>query len=246
MANAGSVMSDDTSTVVPAHLRCVAVMFCVVCCVCLQVRFMSAPDPNDPVVKSHYRLMRHFTADDPKPLVPGEVHAGCSPCGSQQQSFADGGRQRCWVQSAGACRFGQAHQDIRASSTTSTCGTQTYAAWHSTRFHDLMSSGTVLWCTNTWPLTLLLTCAAGGVPCVRLEVCGDSFMLHQIRHMVGTAVAIVRGIMPRVSAGAWRDAGSKPCCPGTGPRAESWDPRGVVTCGCVLFCCTQSGFWQMN
>lgn len=43
--------------------------------VCLQVRFMSAPDPNDPVVKSHYRLMRHFTADDPKPLVPGELFA---------------------------------------------------------------------------------------------------------------------------------------------------------------------------
>jgi hypothetical protein len=40
--------------------------------------------------------------------------------------------------------------------------------------------------------------AAGGVPCLRLEVCGDSFMLHQIRHMVGAAVAVVRGIMPRV------------------------------------------------
>lgn len=40
---------------------------------------------------------------------------------------------------------------------------------------------------------------AGGVPCVRLEVCGDSFMLHQIRHMVGAAVAIVRGVLPRVS-----------------------------------------------
>lgn len=43
-------------------------------------------------------------------------------------------------------------------------------------------------------------CAAGGVPCLRLEVCADSFMLHQIRHMVGAAVAIVRGVMPRVSA----------------------------------------------
>lgn len=43
-------------------------------------------------------------------------------------------------------------------------------------------------------------CIAGGVPCIRLEVCGDSFMLHQIRHMVGAAVAIVRGIMPRVSS----------------------------------------------
>lgn len=72
-----------------------------------QVRFLSAPDPDDPVVKSHYRMIRHFTADDPKPLVPG------------------------------------------------------------------------------------------GVPCLRLEVCADSFMLHQIRHMVGAAVAIVRGIIPR-------------------------------------------------
>jgi tRNA U38,U39,U40 pseudouridine synthase TruA len=37
------------------------------------------------------------------------------------------------------------------------------------------------------------------MPCLRLEVCGDSFMLHQIRHMVGAAVAVVRDIMPRVS-----------------------------------------------
>lgn len=72
-----------------------------------QVRFLAEPDPDDPVVKSHYRMMRSFTADDPRPLVPG------------------------------------------------------------------------------------------GVPCLRLEVCGDSFMLHQIRHMVGAAVAVVRGVMPR-------------------------------------------------
>jgi hypothetical protein len=38
----------------------------------LQVRFLTAPDPDDPVVKSHYRMIRHFTADDPQPLVPGE------------------------------------------------------------------------------------------------------------------------------------------------------------------------------
>ncbi|KAF8062046.1 TMN7 [Scenedesmus sp. PABB004] len=69
--------------------------------------FLTAPDPNDPVVKSHYRLIRSFTADDPRPLVPG------------------------------------------------------------------------------------------GVSCVRLEVWGDSFMLHQIRHMVAVAAAVVRGIMPR-------------------------------------------------
>lgn len=40
----------------------------------LQVRFLSAPDPDDPVVKSHYRLMRSFTAGDPRPLVEGEGH----------------------------------------------------------------------------------------------------------------------------------------------------------------------------
>jgi hypothetical protein len=51
--------------------------------------------------------------------------------------------------------------------------------------------------------------AAGGVPCLRLEVCGDSFMLHQIRHMVGAAVAVVRGIMPRVSS---QFAAHQKCC----------------------------------
>lgn len=38
----------------------------------MQVRFLTEPDPDDPVVRSHYRMMRHFTADDPKPLVPGQ------------------------------------------------------------------------------------------------------------------------------------------------------------------------------
>jgi tRNA pseudouridine38-40 synthase len=37
---------------------------------------------------------------------------------------------------------------------------------------------------------------AGGVPCLRLCVKGDSFMLHQIRNMIGAAVAVARGIMP--------------------------------------------------
>lgn len=35
----------------------------------------------------------------------------------------------------------------------------------------------------------------GGVPCLRLEVQGDSFMLNQIRNMVGAAVAVARGIV---------------------------------------------------
>lgn len=39
----------------------------------LQIRFLSTPDPLDPVVKSHYRMMRSFTAGDPQPLVPGQA-----------------------------------------------------------------------------------------------------------------------------------------------------------------------------
>ncbi len=36
----------------------------------------------------------------------------------------------------------------------------------------------------------------GGVPCVKLAVCGGSFMLHQIRHMVAGAVMVGMGIIP--------------------------------------------------
>lgn len=36
----------------------------------------------------------------------------------------------------------------------------------------------------------------GGVPCVKLAVCGGSFMLHQIRHMVAGAVMVGLGIIP--------------------------------------------------
>lgn len=35
-----------------------------------------------------------------------------------------------------------------------------------------------------------------GEPCVKLSVCGASFMLHQIRHMVGGAVLVALGKMP--------------------------------------------------
>lgn len=37
---------------------------------------------------------------------------------------------------------------------------------------------------------------ADGVPCVKLTVTGASFMQHQIRHMVGAAVAVGRGNLP--------------------------------------------------
>lgn len=40
-------------------------------------------------------------------------------------------------------------------------------------------------------------CCAGGTPCLLLEVCGQSFMIHHIRHMIGTAVAVALGVIPR-------------------------------------------------
>lgn len=42
----------------------------------------------------------------------------------------------------------------------------------------------------------LITLAPGGPPCIRLSVQGASFMLHQIRHMVGAATAVALGIIP--------------------------------------------------
>jgi tRNA pseudouridine38-40 synthase len=42
----------------------------------------------------------------------------------------------------------------------------------------------------------LITLAPGGPPCIRLSVEGASFMLHQIRHMVGAATAVALGIFP--------------------------------------------------
>jgi len=38
--------------------------------------------------------------------------------------------------------------------------------------------------------------SGGTTPCVRLTVTGASFMLHQIRHMVGASVAVALGILP--------------------------------------------------
>ena len=42
----------------------------------------------------------------------------------------------------------------------------------------------------------LITLVPGGVPCIRLTVHGSSFMLHQIRHMVGAATAVALGKVP--------------------------------------------------
>ena len=47
-------------------------------------------------------------------------------------------------------------------------------------------------CKET-PITLV---DHGGEPCVKLSVFGASFMLHQIRHMVGGAVLVALGMMP--------------------------------------------------
>lgn len=44
---------------------------------CAQVQFLDGRDPDDPVVKSHYRNIRTFTADDPQPLVTGQSAACC-------------------------------------------------------------------------------------------------------------------------------------------------------------------------
>ncbi len=37
----------------------------------------------------------------------------------------------------------------------------------------------------------------GGEPCLLLEVSGQSFMLHHIRHMIGAAVAVSLGLLSR-------------------------------------------------
>jgi hypothetical protein len=59
----------------------------------------------------------------------------------------------------------------------------------------------------------------GGQPWVRLVVLGQSFILHQIRKMVGTALAVARGVAPpgSIEAAMRRDADvTTPLAPDTG------------------------------
>lgn len=42
----------------------------------------------------------------------------------------------------------------------------------------------------------IIYAGAEQVPCVRIDVKANSFMLHQIRKMIGAAVAVARGTVP--------------------------------------------------
>ncbi|GAX80278.1 hypothetical protein CEUSTIGMA_g7716.t1 [Chlamydomonas eustigma] len=47
----------------------------------------------------------------------------------------------------------------------------------------------------SWTVSCPTSLVPGGIPCVKLVVHGSSFLLHQIRHMIGAAVAVSKGIM---------------------------------------------------
>ena len=49
---------------------------------------------------------------------------------------------------------------------------------------------------NIYKCEVLNRYDVNGMSMVKLRVCGQSFLLHQIRLMVGTAIAVVRGILP--------------------------------------------------
>ncbi|KAK9844843.1 hypothetical protein WJX74_007519 [Apatococcus lobatus] len=54
----------------------------------------------------------------------------------------------------------------------------------------------------------VLQLTPNGTPCIRLTFCANSFVLHQIRHMVATAAAVAIGSIPP----EFVDASLSPCC----------------------------------
>ncbi|KAK9868395.1 hypothetical protein WJX84_008447 [Apatococcus fuscideae] len=54
----------------------------------------------------------------------------------------------------------------------------------------------------------ILQLTPGGTPCIRLTFCANSFVLHQIRHMVATAAAVALGSIPM----EFVEASLSPCC----------------------------------
>jgi tRNA pseudouridine38-40 synthase len=48
-----------------------------------------------------------------------------------------------------------------------------------------------------FPPTPIIHTRPGGTPCLLLEVNGQSFMIHHIRHMIGAAVAVALGLLSK-------------------------------------------------
>lgn len=130
------------------------------------LRWLEDPDPKDPVVMSHYRRILSFSADDPRPLVEGARLCSCVRGGG------GGGR-----------RGGR-----RAHTLPASCSHVLAALPARVPAAACCPPAGEAHCTGQRSaLKLPAPCsraraAPGGVPCLRLEVKGDSFMLNQIRY----------------------------------------------------------------